>query len=176
MTGSARSSRRPPIVPLDRTAHDRSHFHSGEPDLDDWLRRFAGQATRQDSARTYVVCEGIRVVGYYTLCAFQLERGQVPARTRAGAHPIPAVLLARLAVGQSAQGEGLGAWLLLDALRVSALVADRIGARVMVVHAKHERAAEFYVHHGFARFDTEPLTLYLLMQDVRATLLVLGHR
>jgi GNAT superfamily N-acetyltransferase len=176
MTGSARSPSRLPIVPFDRKAHDRSHFLSGEPDLDDWLRRLAGQATRQDSARTYVACDGIRVVGYYSLCAFQLERGHAPARTRAGAHPIPAVLLARLAVDQSAQGEGLGAYLLLDALRISALVADRIGARVMVVHAAHERAAEFYLHHGFARFDTEPLTLYLLMQDVRATLGVLTHR
>jgi len=65
---------------------------------------------------------------------------------------------------------GLGAYLLLDALRISALVAERIGVRLVVVHALHEQAAAFYLHHGFSRFETAPLSLYLLMQDVRKTL------
>ena len=94
-----------------------------------------------------------------------------PQRTHLGRHPIPAILLARLAVDTSAQGSGLGSALLLDALRISALVADRIGARILVVHALHEAAAGFYLRHGFTRFESEPLSLYLLMQDVRATLI-----
>ena len=58
----------PRIVPLDRTRHDRSEFRSGESSLDEWLQRFAGQAARQDGARTYVVTDGSRVIGYYSLC------------------------------------------------------------------------------------------------------------
>ena len=71
---------------------------------------------------------------------------------------------------QSAQGRGLGSWLPFDALSLAASVAERIGARVVVVHASHERAAAFYLRYAFVRFDSQRLRLYLLMQDVRATL------
>ena len=158
------------IEPLNSNSHDRSTFQSGEPSLDSWLRQVAGQAGRRDGARTYVAFDGRRVVGYYSLCAFQVERGSAPRRAGSSRHEIPAVLLARLAVDQTHQGMGLGAYLLLDALRISALVAERIGVRLVVVHALHEQAAAFYVHHGFSRFETAPLSLYLLMQDVSKTL------
>jgi ribosomal protein S18 acetylase RimI-like enzyme len=79
-----------------------------------------------------------------------------------------------LAVDETHQGRGLGAYLLLDALRTSALVAERIGVRLMVVHALNEQAVGFYMHHGFERFETQPLSLYLMMQDVRRTLAVSG--
>jgi predicted N-acetyltransferase YhbS len=161
---------------LDLARHDRSELRSGEPSLDEWLQRFAGQAARRDGARTYVAVEGSRVIGYYSLCSYQVDRAASPPRTQLGGHPIPAILLARLAVDISAQGWGLGSALLLDALRISALVADRIGARILVVHALHERAAGFYLRHGFTRFDTDPLSLYLRMQDVRATLTDAGLR
>jgi GNAT superfamily N-acetyltransferase len=160
----------PPIEPLDPRSHDRSTFQSGEPTLDSWIRHIAGQAARRDGARTYVACDGRRVVGFYSLCAFQVDRASAPDRARAGPHEIPAVLLARLAVDETHQGLGLGAYLLLDALRISALVAERIGVRLMVVHALHEKATGFYVHHGFTRFETAPLSLYMLMQDIRKTL------
>ena len=163
-----------PIEPLDSKIHDRSTFQSGEPSLDSWIRHLAGQAGRRNGARTYVACDGRRVVGYYSLCAFQVERGSAPDRARAGRHEIPAVLLARLAVDETHQGMGLGAYLLLDALRISALVSDRIGVRLVVVHAVHEEAAGFYLHHGFTRFHTAPLSMYLLMQDVRKTLATIG--
>ena len=164
----------PPIEPLDLKTHDRSSFQSGEGSLDSWLRHVAGQADRRDGARTYVACVGPKVVGFYSLCAFQVDRASAPDRARAGPHEIPAVLLARLAVDQTHQGTGLGAYLLLDALRISALVAERIGVRLMVVHALDEEAAGFYLHYGFTRFETAPLSLYLLMQDVRKTLATSG--
>jgi predicted N-acetyltransferase YhbS len=163
-----------PIEPLDPKRHDRSAFQSGEPMLDSWLRRVAGQAGRRDGARTFVACAGRLVVGYYSLSAFQVDRSSAPDRGRTGRHEIPAVLLARLAVDETHQGRGLGAYLLLDALRTSALVAERIGVRLMVVHALNEQAAGFYMHHGFERFETQPLSLYLMMQDVRRTLAVSG--
>jgi ribosomal protein S18 acetylase RimI-like enzyme len=166
----------PRIEPLDLSAHDRTHFHCGEPTLDDWIRRFAGQAIRRDGARTYVACDGPRVMAYYSVCAFQVERDVAPPWVRIGGHPVPAILLARLAVDRSAQGLGLGSLLLLDALSLTASVAERVGARVLVVHALHDRAAAFYLRYGFARFDSQPLSLYLPMQDVRATLAAVGGR
>ena len=160
----------PRIVPLDRARHDWSEFRSGESLLDEWLQWFAGQAARQDGSRTYVVTDGSRVIGYYSLCSFQADRAVSPPRTHPGDHLIPAILLPRLAVDTSAQGSGLGSSLLLDALRMSALVADRLGARILVVHALHETAAGFYLRHGFTRLESDPLSLRLRMHDVRATL------
>lgn len=161
----------PSIAALDRRLHDRSSFDSGEPSLDRWLRENAGQAMKQDSARTYVICdEANRVMGYYSLCAFQVESAVAPKRIRVGSYPVPAVLLARLAVDRSQQGLGLGGYLLLDALGTAAAVAAAVGARVMVVHALHDPAAQFYRKYGFQAFETDPLSLYLPMQDIRATL------
>ena len=167
---------RPRIEPLDLSAHDRTQFLCGEPTLDEWIRRFAGQAPRRDGARTYVVCDGPRVIAYYSVCAFQVERDVAPPRVVFGGHPVPAILLARLAVDRSAQGLGMGSWLLLDALSLTASVAERIGARVVVVHALHDRAAAFYLRYGFVRFDSRPLSLYLPIQDVRATLALVESR
>ena len=166
----------PPIEQLDSKAHDRVEFESGEPSLDAWLKEFAGQTAKKDGARTYVACDGRTVVGYYSLCSFQVESTVVPKPLRLAGYPVPAVLLARLAVDKSRQGHGLGGYLLLDALRVSALVADQIGARIMVVHALHEAAADFYLNNGFDRFVSEPLTLSLPMHDIRATLEAVGLR
>jgi GNAT superfamily N-acetyltransferase len=157
------------IEPL-TARHDRTAFDSGEPALDAWLRDHAGQASRRDGARTYVAAEGARVVGYYSLCAFSVECADAPATIRAGRQPIPAILLARLAVDRAHQGRGLGSLLLLDALFVAAAVSERIGARVLALHALHEKAAGFYAAHGFRPFDSDPLTLYLPMRDVRRTL------
>ncbi len=161
----------PPIEQLDTQVHDRAHFYSGEDSLDRWLRENAGQAARGDGAKTYVTCDDqARIVGFYSLCAFQIESTEVPKGLRMGGYPVPAVLLARLAVDASQQGEGLGGYLLLDALQVAALVSEQIGARILVVHALHERAAEYYLQHGFARTESDARCLYLPMKDIRATL------
>lgn len=162
------------IEPLDPKIHDRTQFDCGEASLNSWLREFAGQAMKKDSARTYVACDEGRVVGYYSLCTFSVERAVAPKHLQFGPHEIPALLLARLAVDASRQGDGLGSLLLLDALRVSTLVADAVGARVMVVHALHEKAGAFYSEQGFRPFESDPLALYLPMNDIRATLTAAG--
>jgi predicted N-acetyltransferase YhbS len=164
------------IQPFNAKAHDRSTFRSGEPTLDESIRGIAGQSTRRDGSRTYVACEGDRVIGYYSLCAFQVDRQHSPDFAGAGPHAIPAVLIARLAVDRPTQGSGLGGQLLLDALRVSTLVADRVGVQLVAVPALHEKAALFYLHHGFRRFAAQPLTLYLPIKDARITMQALGLR
>lgn len=162
-------------VKLDRSIHERSSFTCGEESLDRWLKEHSSQAEKRDSARTYVVSDDHqRVLGYYSICAFSVESAEAPPTVRAGAYPIPSVLLARLAVDEREQGTGLGSVLLLHALLVAARVADAIGARMMVVHALHEKAAAFYAANGFKPFEADPLTLYLPMQDIRKTLTLAG--
>lgn len=167
----------PEISRLDRKLHDRSAFDSGEPALDEWLQKMAGQAAARDGAQTYVLCEDDnRVIGYYSVVAHAVDSDEAPASMRFGRYPIPAVLIARLAVDRTRQGEGIGSTLLLDALRLASVVSELVGTRILLVDALHEKAAAFYVRHGFRRFDSAPLTLYLPMQDVRRTLRELGYR
>src|SRR5262245_30070247 len=104
-------------VPLE-PAHDLSRFDCGVPALNDFLTRFALANQRSQSARTYVATRGQRVVGYYTLAAGSARREETPSRVAKGqaAHPVPIILLARLAVDQTERGKGLGTGLLKDAL------------------------------------------------------------
>jgi GNAT superfamily N-acetyltransferase len=151
--------------------HDRSAFDSGEPSLDRWLREHAGQSDRRDGARTYVLCDGVRAIGYYSVCTFSVEAEEAPRALRIGRHPIPAILLARLAVDRRCQGRGIGSRLLVDSLVRVVRVADEVAARLLVVDALHERAATFYQSNGFRPLDEEhALRLYLPMQDIRRTL------
>ena len=85
-----------------------------------------------------MVTDGSRVIGYYSLCSFQVERAMSPPRTHLGRHPIPAILLRPTRGGHIGPEDRARSSLLLDALRMSALVADRVGARILVVHALHE--------------------------------------
>src|SRR6266852_8233201 len=104
-------------LPLDAT-HDFSAFDCGVPTLNSYLKKFALQNQRSQSARTYVATRGECVVGYYTLAAASARREETPARVAKGlaAHPVPVLLLARLAVDNREKGKGLGKGLLHDAL------------------------------------------------------------
>jgi GNAT superfamily N-acetyltransferase len=133
-------------------AHDGSAFESGEPVLDDWLRRRAWSNLQTAASRTYVVCpEGsLRIVGY-----FALSMGQILAHEATGAMRrnmpkfIPAVVLGRLAIDRAWQGKGLGRALLADAVRRSQRAAAEVSARLVVVHAISSAAEAFFSRHGF---------------------------
>lgn len=158
------------IEPLRKT-HDRSGFDSGEPSLDEWLSRFAWENHAAGFARVYVTCRGRRVVGYYSLSAFSIERPHATARAAKGSPAqIPALLLGRLAVERSEQGHGLGAALLQHAMVVSVNVADRHGVRALVVNALDDGARSFYVNYGFEPSPTNPLDLMMLIKDIKATI------
>jgi len=150
-------------------------FQCGEPALDEWLKRHARGAHASDSARVFVTTleDGETVVGYYALAAAQVAPEDATARALKGqpqARPVPAILLARLAVDQKHQGAGLGRSLLQDVLLRCVEAAEAIGARVLLVHAKHEAARSWYMQFGFEESPTDPLHLLMLLKDVRAFL------
>jgi GNAT superfamily N-acetyltransferase len=159
--------------------HRLDDFDCGEPALDDWLKRHALSAQASGSARVFVTTVDDRetVVGYYALAAAQIAPEEATARALKGqprARPVPAILLARLAVDREHQGAGLGRSLLQDVLLRCVEAADAIGARVLLVHAKHDAAKAWYGQFGFEESPTDPLHLMMLMKDVRAFLQRLG--
>lgn len=158
-----------PVVPLD-ASHDLSQFSCGKPEMDDWLRRYALTNMNLGATRTYVTCEtgGSVVRGYHSLAASSIEFAKAPRKVRKqlGRYPIPVVLLARLAVDQRFQGKGVGAALLIDALRRAHAAAQVIGARAVLVDALDDDARAFYEKYDFERSPTHPYQLLLLMQDL----------
>ncbi len=165
---------KPPLnnpIPLN-ARHDLSAFDCGVPALNNYLKKFAAENQRSHSAHTYVATRGESVVGYYTLAAAS-ARGRKRRRSVArglAAHPVPVILLARLAVDGSEQGKGLGAGLLRDALLRAVQAADLVGCRAVMVHAKDEEAKAFYHRFGFESSPGDPFRIFLLMKDVKASL------
>lgn len=157
--------------PLSRD-HDLEDFDCGVEALNLWLKRHARSAAAVRSARTFVVHddEQDRIVGYHALTAASIEHRDATPRAAKGMprHPIPAALLARLAVDQSVQRRGIGAWLLRDAMLRSLSAAESLGIRVLLVHAIDDQARSFYERHGFETSPTDAFNLQLLLKDVRA--------
>jgi GNAT superfamily N-acetyltransferase len=164
---------RPPEA-LERR-HRLDDFDSGERALDEWLKRHARPAHAAGSARVFVATldDGETAVGYYALAAAQVAPEEATERALKGqprTRPVPAVLLARLAVHREHQRVGLGMSLLQDAMLRCRDAAEAIGARVLLVHAKHEAAKAWYLQYGFGESPTDPLHLLMLLKDVRAFL------
>jgi GNAT superfamily N-acetyltransferase len=164
---------RPP-EPLERH-HRLDEFECGEPALDEWLKRHARSAHAAGSARVFVATleDGETVVGYYALAAAQVAPEAATERALKGqprTRRVPAILLARLAVDRKHQRAGLGRSLLQDVMLRCLEAAKAIGARVLLVHAKHEPAKAWYVQYGFEDSPTDPLHLLMLLKDVRAFL------
>jgi GNAT superfamily N-acetyltransferase len=128
------------------------------------------QAQQANSSQTYVALSGNEVIGFYTFVAGEVQHADAPQRVVKGMprHPIPILVLARLAVHSNAQGRGIGAGLLLDALGRALQVADIIGVRALAVHAKDDAAAAFYRHFGFEASPTDSRHFFMLMKDIRS--------
>ena len=152
--------------------HDVEQFECGRESLDHFLKRFALVNQNADSARTYVACRESRVIAYYSLAAGAVEHADVPHRIGKGLarHPVPVILLARLAVNGAEQRRGLGKALVKDALIKTAAAAAIVGIRALLVHAKDEEAREWYEFLGFELSPTNPNHLFLLMKDLRVML------
>jgi GNAT superfamily N-acetyltransferase len=145
--------------------HELEAFNSGEATLDDWLRERALSNIKARASRTYVLCpkDSQTVIGYYALCMGQISNKETTAAMRRNMpEKIPAVILARLAVDQQWQGQGLGTALLKDAVNRTQQVAKEIACRLMIVHALSIEAETFYQRYGFVRLPTVDSTTYAL--------------
>ena len=165
---------KPPLSAVELLAsdHDIAGFDCGKhSSLTQWLRRFARMNQASGDSRTYVVHRRLAVVGYYSLAPGSVLRKEATVRASTSSpEPIPIVLLARLAVDQREQGQGLGSALLKDALQRAYAGAEIIGGRAILVHAIDAEAAAFYRRFGFESCPGLELHLMLLMKDVRASL------
>jgi GNAT superfamily N-acetyltransferase len=134
-----------------RADHLLEDFDCGKASLDDWLVRHARQAQASGSAKTFVVADGRRVAGYFSLAVGQVDSVEAPERIRKGMgqYPIPVVLLARLAVDHAYQGQGIGVGMLQDAIRRTLLIAEQAGIRAMLTHPIDADAGAFYRRFGF---------------------------
>jgi ribosomal protein S18 acetylase RimI-like enzyme len=156
------------LAPLD-AAQDRSVFRSDSEPLNRYFREQISQDIRRRVAACFVaLANGQQIAGYYTLASASLLLTDLPASTgkKLPRYPtVPAVRLGRLAVDQAFKGQGLGGALLADALDRAA--RSEIAAFALLVDAKDERAAAFYLHHGFMALPDSPLTLFLPLATVR---------
>lgn len=158
-------------------ALDASHvlegFDCGKTSLNDWLLRHARQAQASGSAKTYVVAEDQRLVGYYSLTVGQIDTLAAPDRIRKGmgAYPIPVVILARLAVAIQDHGRDIGVGMLQDAIRRTMAIAEQAGVRALLTHPLDDDAARFYLRFGFEASPAQEQQLLLLLKDARRLLM-----
>lgn len=147
-------------------------FDCGVPALNDYLKKFAFQNHANLSAKTFTALRGKTVVGYYSLTVASVERDEPPERVTKGLarHPVPLILIARLAVDEREKGQGLGKALMKDAFRRILKGTEDFGCRAVVVHAKDDQAGAFYEKGGFVSSPVIPLHLFMLIKDIRAAL------
>lgn len=166
----------PARIELLAPRHDRSGFDCGEPALDDFLRRQAGQLQRHGFGKTYVALGpmsdegdgGDAVLGFITVSVGQVAAVSMPPTLKLPRYPVPILRIGRLAVDRRAQGQGLGQDLLAFALHLALDFADRVGLWAVVVDAKHETAAAWYRRLGFVATQDDARCLFLPVGTLRA--------
>jgi GNAT superfamily N-acetyltransferase len=152
--------------------HGVDKFDCGQEALNRFLIRFAFQNQQAGASQTYIALADEEVAGYYTLVVGQVEHSDAPERLTKGLarHPMPIMLLARLAIATSWQGKGLGSGLLKDAMLRTLQAADIAGIRAFGVHAKDDAARSFYERFDFIVSPSDPYHLFRLLKDIRAAL------
>ena len=150
-----------------QTSHDTSRFDCGNPLLNDWLKRRALANHVGGATRCYVVTEVNAVVAYYALSAGAVAASQATGNVKRNMpDPIPVLVLARLAIDQRCQAQGLGKALLKDAVQRALRVAREVGVRALLVHAIDASAEAFYLKHGFSASPVAPHTLMLRLPEL----------
>ena len=152
--------------------HRVDSFDCGKERLNRFLMRFALQAQLSGSSQTYLAVANEAVVGYYTLVFGDVGFDDAPERLRKGMprHPVPLMILARLAVSSDWIGKGIGSGLLKDAMIRTLAAADIAGLRAFAVHAKDDDARSFYQHFDFIESPSDPMHFFLLLKDLRLLL------
>ena len=161
--------RAPLIEPLGND-HDRAAFSCGEPSLDAYIRRQAGQDVRRGVSRVFVAIldDPEQIAGFYTLSATAVEARTLPPELaqKLPKHPLPAALIGRLAVDERHQGRGIGRYLLMDAFTRALAASAAIGIYAVVVDAINEKAQAFYRRYGFKAFPETPNRLFIPLKTV----------
>ena len=148
-------------------AHDRKGFDCGQPELNDFLMRYARQASESGASKTYVAADsdnGTTILGFYTLSPAQIDFEAVPDVARpagGGRHAIGGFRHGRLAVATAYQGHGLGGELLIAAARRCIRASTEVGGTLLFIDAKDERAAAWYRSYGAVTIPKAPLSLVL---------------
>jgi GNAT superfamily N-acetyltransferase len=157
-----------PVVLLE-AGHDRGQFDCGVEPLNVYLKQYALQNQKKGIVRNYVTCSGTRVAGYYSLAYGSVAQAEVPPSLTKGIgkYPIPVMILARLAVDQRDQGQGLGKALLKDAILRTLQAADIAGLKAIFVQAKDQDAEQFYARQGFLPSPGDPLHLFFPLDPLR---------
>jgi GNAT superfamily N-acetyltransferase len=152
--------------------HDLDAFDCGQEALNRFLIRYALQNQQAGASQTYIALADEQIAGYYTLVVGQVDYDAAPQRLTKGLarHPVPIMLLARLAIAAKWQGKGLGAGLLKDVILRTLQAAEIAGIRAFAVHAKGDQAKAFYEHFDFVPSPTDPYHLFRLLKDIRGML------
>ena len=149
--------------------HPVETFDCGQAALNRFLSRFALAGQQANASQTYVGLADGEIVGFCTLVVGEAAYADAPERLTKGLarHPVPLMLLARLAVSAAWRGRGVGAGLLKDAMRRTVQAAEIVGIRALAAHAKDDAARAFYAHFGFVSSPADPLHVFLLTKDLR---------
>lgn len=171
MTGGTPASPYAPVRKLAAT-DDVDAFDCDQAALNQFLQRYALVNQKANSAQTYVCCRGSVVVGFYSIAVGSVDPKAAPPRVMKGLarHPVPVMILARLAVDKAHQRKGLGQALLKDALLRTAQAADIAGIRCLLVHAKDDAARLWYESWGLEPSPTDPYHLFLMLKDLKSML------
>ena len=164
-------SLKPVFLPIEKltASHTVETFDCGSEALNSYLRRYALLNQRNNAAQTYVTGKGTTIVGFYTLAVGSVSHGHAPGRVQKGLakHPVPVMILARLAIDHRSQGQGLGKALLKDALLRTVEASEIAGIRALLVHAKDDHAKRWYEQFDFEASPTDAYHLFLLMKDLK---------
>ncbi len=164
----------PPFLPIEKltASHKGEAFDCGSEALNGYIQRYALLNQHNNAAQTYVTCQGKRIMGFYTLAVGSVLHEHAPGRVLKGLakHPVPVMILARLAVEQRVQEQGLGRALLKDALLRTVEASEIAGIRALLVHAKDDHAKNWYRQFDFEPSPTDAYHLFLLLKDIKAIL------
>lgn len=159
-----------PPAPI-TSGHELANFDSGESSLDEWPKKRALKNHGAGASRCFVLCAGASVIGYYSLSAGAISHEAAPkAMPRNMPHPLPVLLLGRLAVDRRYHNQGLGRSLLRDAMMRAVNVAGDAGVFAILVHAISGQAKRFYLSRGFVESPLQPMTLLMTLETVRSIL------
>ncbi len=151
--------------------HQLKDFDSGNPELNDWLRKRALKNEDCGASRTYVVTIEQKVIAYYCLANGSIVNTEAPGRIRRNMpNPIPAMVIGRLAVDHNWHSQGIGRALVRDAVLRTLQAAKIAGIRAILVHAISQEAKQFYLKCGFTPSPVALMTLMVTIADAKDAL------